>query len=149
VKHLIDVYAAAFPTTAIMLAVNNPIDIPGSTEAAEGQAAVQQVVDYGMTTYPGHFGLAGQNLDNNANSATASDGSSYFVNEDISTNADTTPTGFQMISGSSLGSSTNFGDALTAGISLGARFIEVHKADCSNSKYTSALTTANTELTTP
>ena len=149
VKRVIDIYAAAFPTTAIMLAVNNPIDIPGSTEAAEGQVAVQQVINYGMTAYPGHFGIAGQNLDNNANSATASDGTGYFVNEDISTRADTTPTGFQMLSGSSLGSSTNVGSALTAGIALGARYIEVHKADCKNSQYTSALTTANLELTTP
>jgi hypothetical protein len=71
------------------------------------------------------------------------------VNQEISENAETAPVGFQMVGSSTQKTAGNIGSALTAGIALGGKFIEVYKVDCANSKYKSALTTANQELNNP
>ena len=149
VESLIDMYAAAFPHTPIIFAIGNPINIPGTSEQADGQSAVQTVINYGLTKYPGHFGLASQGLDYNSDDPTASVGSNFYVNQAIDQHAETTPVGFQMVGSSTQNSAGNIGSALTAGISLGGKFIEVYKIDCANSKFKSALTTANEELNNP
>jgi hypothetical protein len=149
VENLIDMYAAAFPHTPIIFAIGNPINIPGTPEQADGQSAVEAVINYGLTKYPGHFGLASQGLDYDSNDPTASVGSNYYVNQEISENAETAPVGFQMVGSSTQKTAGNIGSALTAGIALGGKFIEVYKVDCANSKYKSALTTANQELNNP
>jgi hypothetical protein len=49
-KKIIDMYALAFPQTPIILTISNPFP----TQA--GQAAQQEIKQYGLDTYPGHFG---------------------------------------------------------------------------------------------
>jgi hypothetical protein len=146
---IIDMYGSSFKNTPFLLALGNPVASIPSAQAA-GEDAVEEVVNYGMTKYPGRFGVANHGLNANSNSPTAYNGANYFVNQLISQNAATSPVGFQMVSAASGGGPTwNLGDlgtAVSAGIQLGAEYIEVYKIDCMNSKYTQMLTQANTQL---
>ena len=56
-------------------------------------SALRQVIDWGVATYPGRFGLMNTTL--NANSSTV-----YYPNEAIYTYKDTQPVGFQMLANS-------------------------------------------------
>jgi len=142
-------YGSSFKKTPFILALGNPVaDIP-SAQAA-GEVAVQTVVNYGMSKYPGRFGVANQGLEAISDNPTAYEGSNYFVNQIICQNTATAPAGFQMVCAATDNTSSwsvgNLNTAVSAGIALGGRFIEVYKADCLNSQYTQMLQTANTQL---
>jgi len=108
---------------------------------------VEEVVQYGVSKYPGRFGVAAHGL----NGKSATRGANFFTNRIIKESSATSPAGYQMVgpvSGNFIfGNAGDLTTAINGGISLGARFIEVYEADCNNSKYTSLLTTVNAQLT--
>jgi hypothetical protein len=141
---VIDIYGAAFKKTPFFLALGNPLRVP--SVHAEGEAAVEEVVRYGISKYPGRFGVASHSL----NEKSATRGADFFTNRIIRESSATSPAGYQMV-GPASGNFTwgNVGDLSTAfdgGIGLGARFIEVYAADCGNPGYASLLTTTNARL---
>ncbi len=144
-KTLIDIYGAAFKNTPFFLAMGNPIRVP--SVHAEGEAAVEEVVRYGISKYPGRFGVASHGL----NEKSATRGANFFSNRIIKESSATSPTGYQMVGPASgnfiFGNAGDLATALNGGISLGARFIEVYEADCNNPKYASLLAVANSQLT--
>jgi len=144
-KALIDIYGAAFKNTPFFLAMGNPVRVP--SVHAEGEAAVEEVVQYGISKYPGRFGVASHGL----NEKSATRGANFFSNRIIKESFATSPTGYQMVGPASgnfiWGSVGDLATAINGGISLGARFIEVYEADCTNPQYTSLLTTTNAQLT--
>lgn len=144
-KALIDVYGSAFKHTPFFLAIGNPVRVPAFH--AEGEAAVGEVVQYGISRYPGRFGVTSQGL----NEKSATRGATFFINRIIKESSSTSPTGYQMVgpvSGNYIwGNAGDLITALSGGISLGARFIEVYEADCNNPESTSLLVTTNAQLT--
>jgi hypothetical protein len=146
-KAIIDMYGAAFKSTPFILVLANPVLNVPSAKAA-GQAALQQVINYGMAKYPGRFGVGGDTLSANSLNQASSD---YFISQIILQNSAASPTGFQMIgaatsSTSTTGSVGNLGTATMAGMQMGAQFIEVYQADCENAQYTAMLKAANEQL---
>jgi hypothetical protein len=142
---VIDMYGSAFIKTPFFLAVANPVNQIPSQQAA-GQAAVEQVINYGLAKYPGRFGIANDGL----NDTSATNGLSFFANQIISQNSGTSPVGFQMVSAATNNGSTssvgNLTTAVNAGIDLGGHYIEVYQSDCLNPQYTQMLAQANSEL---
>ena len=142
---VIDMYGSAFKKTPFIMAVTNPVSQIPSAQAA-GQSAVQTVVNYGLAKYRGRFGIANHGLDDTS----ATTGSTYFVNQMISQNANTTPVGFQTVSAATNNGSTssvgNLNTAVSGGIKLGGDYIEIYQSDCLNSQYTSMLSRANALL---
>ena len=118
-KKIIGVYASAFPTTPFFITASRVF-----TDDFDNDA-LRQVIDWGVATYPGRFGLMNTTL--NANSSTV-----YYPNEAIYTYKDTQPVGFQMLC-SSIKDPVRLGgtldEALLAGIALGAEFVEVYQSD--------------------
>jgi hypothetical protein len=118
-KKIIGVYASAFPTTPFFITASRVF-----TDDFDNDA-LRQVIDWGVATYPGRFGLMNTTL--NANSSTV-----YYPNEAIYTYKDTQPVGFQMLC-SSIKDPVRLGgtldEALLAGIALGAQFVEVYQSD--------------------
>lgn len=55
-KLIIDAYAAAFPTTSLILTVSRPFSNASSTVNALGLRASTQIKNYGISKYPDHFG---------------------------------------------------------------------------------------------
>ena len=127
-KDFIATYAASFRTTPFVIAATIPIDddVPGST------TALTDVVCYGMgssspdctgTGYKGFgplFGVMQWGLNDHSST-------SYIVNEWISTNSPTNPTGFQF--GSDLGGDTDPSPILDQAVELNAHFVEVYSSD--------------------
>jgi hypothetical protein len=118
-KHIISVYASAFPTTPFFITaarvLTNDYD----------QVALREVIDWGVATYPGRFGIMNCTL--NANSSTV-----YYPNEAIYTYRGTQPVGFQMLCSSIrnrrlLGGTLD--EALSAGVNLGAEYVEIYQSD--------------------
>ena len=118
-KKIIGVYASAFPTTPFFITASRVF-----TDDYD-QDALRQVIEWGVATYPGRFGLMNTTL--NAHSSTG-----YYPNEAIYTYKDTQPVGFQMLC-SSINDPVRLGgtldQALRAGIALGAEFVEVYQSD--------------------
>lgn len=122
-KKIISAYADAFPTTPFFITAGRPF----TTDA--GLLALQEVIEWGVDTYPGRFGLMNATL--NANSSTV-----YYPNLAIKTYYETQPTGFQTLCSEAadpgrLGGTLN--QALTKGVSLGAKFLEVYQLDADDS----------------
>ena len=118
-KQIISAYADAFPTTPFFITAAKPFHSP------EGLSALQHVVDWGVATYPGRFGIMNASL--NANSTTG-----YYPNLAVYTYASRQPVGFQMLCSEAQDPRRLQGtlkQALWAGIRLGAKFIEVYQAD--------------------
>jgi hypothetical protein len=117
-KQTISVYAEAFPTTPFFITAATPFD------NADGLSALQQVVDWGVATYPDRFGIMNASL--NANSTTV-----YYPNLAIYTYHTTQPVGFQMLCAEAdsdrLGGTLN--QALTQGVLLGGKFVEIYQQD--------------------
>jgi hypothetical protein len=112
--------------------------------------ALEQVINYGLTKYPGRFILATHGLSATSLVTTTWN---YWMYQLIMSHAATSPVGFQMIGpatdASASGASDTVGNLSTAvsnGIQMGAQFIEVYAADCENSDYTTMLQSANTQL---
>lgn len=117
-KQTIAVYAEAFPTTPFFITAATPFD------NADGLSALQQVVDWGVATYPDRFGIMNASL--NANSTTV-----YYPNLAIYTYHATQPVGFQMLCAEEdsdrLGGTLS--QALTQGVLLGGKFVEIYQQD--------------------
>ena len=105
--------------------------------------AQQEVVNWAVATYPGRFGLMTASL--NANSSTG-----YYPNLAIYTYRTTQPTGFQMLdSNFQDGGVRNRGtlaQAITAGLALGGKFVEVYEADVSDPRQQNVLATEGQAL---
>jgi hypothetical protein len=118
-KKIISVYAKAFPTTPFFITASrvftNDYD----------NVALKAVIDWGVATYPGRFGIMNSTL--NADSSTV-----YYPNLAIYTYRDTQPVGFQMLC-SSIKDPVRLGgtldQALHAGVLLGGEFVEVYQSD--------------------
>jgi hypothetical protein len=118
-QEIISVYAEVFPTTPFFITACTPF------ANSDGLPALQQVVDWGVATYPGRFGIMNAGL--NANSSTV-----YYPNSAIYTYGATQPVGFQMVCSSILDPARlggTLGQALTKGVGLGAEFVEVYQSD--------------------
>ena len=117
-QQIIAVYAEAFPTTPFFITAARPF------VNDEGTSALQQVIDWGVATYPGRFGIMNASL--NANSTTV-----YYPNLAIYTYHTTQPVGFQMLCAEDdhdrLGGTLN--QALTQGVLLGGKFVEIYQQD--------------------
>ena len=129
-EKIIDIYASAFPTTPIIIALSPPA--PG----ADGDRAMNAVVEYGVSHYPGHFGIANHGL--NAKSSTG-----YLANKLISDHSSDSPVGFQMV-WSTVGTNASLiqgtlAEALETANTLKAHFVEVYVVDCDNTSYASTL----------
>lgn len=118
-KKIITVYANAFPTTPVFITASrvytNDYD----------NVALKTVIDWAVATYPGRFGIMNTTL--SANSDTG-----YYPNLAIYTYHNTQPVGFQMLC-SSINDPHRLGgtllQALTAGVNLGADWVEVYQSD--------------------
>ena len=147
VEKIIDMYAAAFPTTPFMLALGNPVNVPGDPVAYQaGLTALQAVVNYGFTQYPGRFGVVNQGLSSDSVLSVLPTSTDAYKTSLVAQTEVYSPCGFQMnsVMGSDLGA------ALDAGIALDPQaFIEVYKADCLDSANTDILQAANSELNPP
>jgi hypothetical protein len=142
VKELIDVYAAAFPTTPFYLAVAKP------TPSPDGLNALEEVCAYGAAAYPGHFGVLNPNL-------TAICDRSNPVVGLVPKYAETNPAGF-FLETSSVGFENKAGKQMTLGgslaatlkngESLGADVIGVYDGDCALPANAAVLSAASTAL---
>jgi hypothetical protein len=112
------VYAEAFPTAPFFITAAKPF----LNDA--GLPALQQIVDWGVATYPGRFGIMNASL--NAKSTTV-----YYPNVAIYTYHTTQPVGFRMLCAerdrAHLGGTLN--QALTQAVLLGGKFVEIYQQD--------------------
>ena len=134
---VVDLYARAFPHTPIILAMNHPIPTPDADDA------IASAVDYGLKTYPGHFGVMFHGLD-----AAASDLDYY--SRTINANSDKTTVGYQMV-WSTTGINAKWlkgslDEVLEAGVRERAHFIEVYGSDCDNPQFQPLLRRVSGEL---
>lgn len=120
-KKIIVAYADAFPTTPFFMTMAKPFSSDNG-----GDTALQEVVEWGLATYPGRFGLMTARL--SVTSTTRS-----YPNNSIYTHSATQPAGFQMLAsyiddnGLRLGGTLN--QVLTNGVQLRAKFVEVYEDD--------------------
>jgi uncharacterized repeat protein (TIGR01451 family) len=118
-KQIIAAYANAFPTTPFFITAAKPFP------TADGLSALQNVVDWGVATYPGRFGIMNAGL--NAQSDTL-----YYPNLAVYTYRLTQPVGFQMLCSAARDPVRLRGtldQALMRGVQLGAKFVEVYPVD--------------------
>jgi hypothetical protein len=120
-KKIVDQYADAFPNTPFILAMAPPM--PNK----EGQAAIRELAHYGLTRYPGRFGVMHHGL--NATST-----SRFFLNEIIQANSGKSPAGFQMV-WSMRGENAKrvkgtLREALDRAVEMKAHWVEVYAFDC-------------------
>lgn len=136
-KAVIDLYARHFRKTPFLLSMHLPV------RSAEAQRAIEAVVDYGLRTYPGRFGVQNHGLD-----AVAS--TSDFYHRTISEWSGRTTVGYQMV-WSSVGVNAEWlrgslGDVLRRGAAMKAHFVEVYAVDCDDPKYADVLRQASSAL---
>jgi uncharacterized repeat protein (TIGR01451 family) len=137
-KQIIALYAEAFPTTPFFITAANPFGLNN----VEGLLALQQFIEWGVATYPGRFGIMNATL--NANSNTL-----YYPNLAIYTYYTRQPTGFQMLCSAArdrqrLGGTLD--QALTAGVQLGAKFVELYQLDADDPANQTVLATQGEAL---
>ncbi|MBA3608991.1 MAG: hypothetical protein H0W43_10885 [Chthoniobacterales bacterium] len=128
-KKIIAVYAEAFPTTPFFITAAKPFD------SADGLAALQDLIEWGVATYPGRFGIMNASL--NAHSSTI-----YYPNLAVYNHHTTQPVGFQMLCSASLDPVRLGGTldmALSQGVGLGAHFVELYQSDADNPGYQTVL----------
>jgi hypothetical protein len=128
-EQIIAAYARDFPTTPFFITASQPFLGP------ETMLDLQTVIDWAVATYPGRFGIMNATL--SAHSSTV-----YYPNLAIYTYYHAQPTGFQMLcsaihSPRRLGGSLN--QALTRGVQLGAKFVELYQDDADASRYQTVL----------
>ena len=128
-RQIIAAYAQAFPTTPFFITGSKPF------LGVETILSLQTVIDWAVATYPGRFGIMNATL--NAHSST-----NYYPNLAIYTYYHTQPTGFQMLCSSisdpqRLGGTLN--EALTAGVLLGAKYVELYQNDADATQYQTIL----------
>jgi hypothetical protein len=121
-KQVIATYASAFPTTPFFITAAKPF------HTAEGLAALQQVIDWGVATYPGRFGIMNASLNAVSNPG-------YYPNLAASNYRATQPVGFQTLCSEAADPARMQGtlvETLRAGERLGANFTEVYQQDADN-----------------
>ncbi len=128
-QQIIAAYAEAFPTTPFFITASKPF------LGTETMLSLQTVIDWAVATYPGRFDIMNATL--NAHSST-----NYYPNLAIYTYYHTQPTGFQMLCSSirdpqRLGGTLN--QALTAGVLLGAKYVELYQSDADAPQYQTIL----------
>ena len=122
-KTIISAYANAFPTTPFIITAAKPFP------TTEGVAALEHVIDWGVATYPGRFGIMNCTL--NAQSNTG-----YYPNEAIYSYRGSEPVGFQTICSYDRDPRRMQGtlqQAINAGLGLGAKYIEIYQRDADDS----------------
>lgn len=136
-KKVIDLYAAAFPTTPFVMAMANPV--PGGA----GEDALREVVAYGLGKYPGRFGVMHHGL--NAQSS-----GNFLPNQLIRENSGKTTVGFQMVWATQGQNAQrvkgSLAEALARATELRGQFVEVYAADCDDSSYAGDLRDAGNAL---
>jgi hypothetical protein len=129
-----DAYAKAFLLTPFFCATGLPL-------RGEGPEAMTSVVQYGLSAYPGRFGVQ-----SNALSARYPTTTGPFPHTSVPL-AGLSPIGFQMLQPVASGKlGGTLAQALTNGIALGAHFIEVYDSDCEDPNQQSAISSANQSL---
>ena len=128
-QQIIAAYADAFPTTPFFITGSKPF------LGVQTILSLQTVIDWAVTTYPGRFGIMNATL--NAQSNT-----NYYPNLAIYTYYHTQPTGFQLLCSAihdprRLGGTLN--QALTAGVLLGAKYVELYQDDADAAQYQTIL----------
>jgi hypothetical protein len=134
-KRIIDLYAEAFPHRPFLMAMAPPIPGP------QGQAAMHQVVRYGIEKHPGHFGLRSDGLSPGMGRARKPG----YVPLTIKSLSSQTTVGFQM----SLPSDRTkrpLAPSLDNGVLLGAHFIEVYAKDCDDPAFDDLIRQASARL---
>lgn len=119
-EKIVSGYGNAFLRTPFILAMGSPI--PGEA----GRAALNELIDYGASHYPGHFGLMSDGL--RPRYQMRSPGAQM-----IRALSSRSPVGFQMLlpsKGGRLMYEGTLADALSRGFALGAHFFEVYSIDC-------------------
>jgi len=128
-KQIIAGYAQAFPTTPFFITASQPF------LGQETMLDLQTVIDWAVATYPGRFGIMHAGL--NAHSSIV-----YYPNLAIYTYYHAQPTGFQMLCSAlrdpnRLGGTLN--QALTQGVLLGGKYVELYQADADAAQYQTIL----------
>ena len=121
-EKIVDRYASTFLRTPFILATGPPI--PDYT----GRTALSQLVDYGVSHYPGRFGIMSDGLRPRYEMTSP-------AAQMIRALSARTPVGFQMLLPSKGGRQMAPGtlaDALGRGLVLGAHFLEVYSVDCND-----------------
>lgn len=138
-KTIISTYAQAFPTTPFVMTAAKPFP------TADGVTALQQVIDWGVATYPGRFGIMNCSL--NAVSDTG-----YYPHLAVYTYHNTQPVGFQTVCSYAKDPARMQGtlaQTLNAGTQLGAKYIELYQADADAPANQQLLANQAAILTTP
>lgn len=137
VKWITNEYAKHFIATPFLLDLGAPVPSPG------GRAALADVCNYAVRTYPHRFGVKSDGL------AANYDLTSFGAREVAALTGKTT-VGFQMSVPSKHKTGQQGGlllaDALDRGIGLGAHFIEVYAVDCNDPLHAKALAQAADKL---
>lgn len=138
-KKLIDVYAAAFKQTPFIYTAAKPYSASG------GQDEMNEIGDYGATTYSGRFGIMNAQL--KATSTTLKGSSNAMIEEYHLSN----PTGFQCLTSSDGFNGHDLGgtlqQTLQAGVDIGPpNWIEVYQADGKDSKNVALFQSISSQL---
>jgi hypothetical protein len=112
-----DAYANAFVLTPFFCATGVPV-------RGDGLVAMTTVVQYGLSAYPGRFGVQSNEL------SARSPATGEFPHTSVPV-AGLSPIGFQMLHSAASGLlGGSLAAALNNGIAVGAHFIEVYDVDC-------------------
>ena len=126
-KKIITVYAEAFPTTPFFITAAKPFN------NADGLAALEDLIEWGVATYPGRFGIMNASL--NAHSSTV-----YYPNLAIFNHHNTQPVGLQMLCSALLDPSRLGGLEMALAQAVArANFVELYQSDADNPAYQSII----------
>jgi hypothetical protein len=135
-EKIVDLYAAAFPHTPFIYAMAPPIK--------GDMSATRALVEYGMSKYPGRFGIMHDGL--NATSAPG-----FYPDHAVTIYSAKSPAGFQMVwstvgvEGATRVKGT-LAQALGRAAAYHAQWVEVYEEDCQNSTYADELRAASQQL---
>ena len=158
VKEVVDTYMTAFPTTPLLITGARPY---GGTQSSAGTKAMNDIFAWGVTTYPGRFGIMNAQLH-----VTSSTG--YYLNAAIYNNRFTEPVGIQFLCSTNsadnvarLSNSPPYGsdpllsaydainNSFTAAVKIGCKFVETYEVDVKNSADQTILATQGAALKSP
>jgi Beta-galactosidase len=154
VNSVTDTYAAAFKYTPFIYALGAPVPQPA------GGQAMRAIINYGVSNYPGRFGIKHDGLAPNYLMSPARQRlnpgalrfpyeTKSFAASEIPALSAKCPVGFQMLAASGSGRRMEAGSlqfALDIGLKLRAHFIEVYGADCRDPSEQSTIADANRQL---
>jgi len=157
VKEIVGQYMISFPNTPLLITGARPY---GGDQQVAGQLAMNDIFDWGVTTFPGRFGIMNSQLH-----VTSTPG--YYLNARILENHLTEPTGIQFLCNSEddnlarLCNAPPWGDSpllpaddamnasFAAGLALGVGYIEVYEDDVINPAYQTMLAAQRNRLLNP